>query len=471
MSGFPVMVSQNIFNAWAGNDPSNREIINKLVAPTDFSVSWTPSTRNKKQISVTKSQTQFQILIDDASASPTTLTLGSTRYTCQPTLSLVKIQHANLVPPSSVSPTQELIMTFRIENRQMKQSNPSSPDIILLCRPVILTASSDSSSQDSPFWTAVNNAAFHSRTESALYNPADNFTYDGETLLPMMTYETCIPTRLIGGTNATKEGATRIRVHVATQPLYIPSVTSGTGQCTTVSKFIVPVTRLVDIFGENGYTNVQFATGVSSGSNTYSAVSSQPSDYLTLSLPSSKNIGSWESMDQTSNSVLNMFEYLVPELFLGKTLAEISAMKSLPVAKSAKKAYKCYTIDPTRDIVDDQIMIDPTTGESLQDSMKQRILAESGGDPALAAALAGQAAQNTGILPGDIEAVILIIVSTLGGIALLAHFLYLIRLIYVKDYHNAQIHSIYFGVSLLILIGISAGISADVKKNPHNVPV
>jgi hypothetical protein len=175
-------------------------------------------------------------------------------------------------------------------------------------------------------------------------------------------------------------------------------------------------------------------------------------------------------MDQTSNSVLNMFEYLVPEVFLGKTLAEISALKSLPVAKSSKKAYKCYTIDPTRDIVDDQIMIDPTTGESLQDSMKQRILAESGGDPALAAALAGQATQNTGILPGDIEAVILIIVSTLGGIALLAHFLYLIRLIYVKDYHNAQIHSIYFGVSLLILIGISAGISAE-KKKPHNVPV
>jgi hypothetical protein len=471
MSGFPVIVSQNIFNPWPGNEPSNTEIINKLVVPTDFNISWSPSTGNKKQISVNKSQTYFQILIDDASASPTTLTLGSARYKCQPILSLLKIQHGNLVPPSSVSPSQELIMTFRIETRQMKQSNPSSPDIILLCRPVILTASSDSSSKDSPFWTAVNNAAFHSRTETALYNPADNFTYNGETLLPMMTYETCVPTRLIGGTNATKEGATRIRVHVATQPLYIPSVTSGTGQCTTVSKFILPVTRLVDIFGENGYTNVQFATGIANGSNTYSAVSSQPTDYLTLSLPSSKNIGSWESMDQTSNSVLTMFEYLVPEVFLGKSLAEISAVKSLPVAKSPKKAYKCYTIDPTRDIVDDQIMIDPTTGESLQDSMKQRILAESGGDPALAAALAGQAAHNTGILPGDIEAIILIIVSIFGGIALLAHFLYLIRLIYVKDYHNAQIHSMYFGVSLLILIGISAGMSTDIKKKPHKIPV
>jgi hypothetical protein len=459
-SGFPIKLSQNLFNPWPGGyNPSDPAVTKQLVVPTDFSVSWAPST--SLEVGVDNSLSQFKILGLDSVASATTLTLGAASYICQPSLTIVKIQHANLVPYSPA--TQELIMTFRITSAQTKQSNPSSPDIILLCRPIIL---SNDKTIGSEFWKAVNNAALNSRRVQTRYNTSENFTYgDGQPLLPMISYETCIPTRLIGGPNAPKDGSTRVRVHVVTQALSIPSDSNGSGKCSAVPKFIMPVHGLVNIFGQSGYTNVQFTNGVAANgsTNTYPAPTTPITDALAVSLPSANEVTTWQSATGTG-SVLQTFQYLVPEVFLGKSLSEISGMTKVPDAPSKKKAFKCYTIDPTKDVVDDQILIDPTTGQSLKDTMNQQALDASGGDPALAAALAGEAGKKTGLLPGDIEEIILIGFSSIGGVALLAHLTFIIRLFMIKNYHDAQIQLMCFILVFAFIFGISAAISVDVDK-------
>jgi hypothetical protein len=325
-SGFPLRISKNLFTTWDGGfDPSDPAITRQLVIPTDFSVSWAPeSTVN---ISVNHENAQFKIQGLDNIAYGTELVYGSARYSCQPILSVVRAQHKNLVP-ISVSATQEIIMTFLIKN---KESNPSSPDVILLCRPVILVGDTDIGT---PFWKAVNSAALNNNSAQVTnYNGAENFTYaDRQTLMPMITYETCMPTRLIGGSSGANptEGSIKIRVHVVTQALSIPSDTSGTGNCTRVSKFVMPITTpasgLKDIFNRNDYTNIQFADG---SATNYPPIPGILSDSLSLYLPSSPEITSWQS-PTGAGSVLQTLEYLVPDSFLGKSLSEISEISTIP---------------------------------------------------------------------------------------------------------------------------------------------
>ena len=454
-TGFPIRLSQNIFSPWAGGyNPSDPKVTKQLVVPTDFSISWAPKTQ--VEVSVDTSQEQFQINGLESANNNTTLVYGNANYYCQRTLSIVKIQHPNLKQGDDA--TQELIMTFRIKNAQEKKDNPSSPDIILLCRPVVLTTNPNSGSE---FWRTVNNSALENIKKITSYNAAENFTYDGTvanpTLLPMMTYETCIPTRLLSSTNAPKEGSTRVRVHVVTRPLNIVSDINGTGVCTRVSGFILPVNGLADIFGQVGYTKAQFTNGTASDgtTKTYPTPTTPIDDSLKVYLASPTVIGSWQSSSGIG-SVLQTFTYLTPEAFLGKSLSEIAAMSTNPAVPPIKKAFKCYTIDPRKDVVGDQILIDPTTGQTLTDTMRQEVLDSSGGDPALAAALAGNAIpKDGGILPGDIENIFLIIFSLFAGVALIAYAFYILRFFGVGNYREGSYHTLGFIVMFFIIFGIS----------------
>jgi len=462
-TGFPIRLSQNIFNPWAGGyNPSDPKVTNQLVVPTDFSISWGPKTQ--VEVSVDNSQNQFKINGLESANTATTLIYGSANYYCQRTLSIIKIQHANLTQAKDA--TQELIMAFRIKNAQEKKNNPSSPDIILLCRPVVLISNTNSGSE---FWRAVNNSVLKNNRVLTSYNAAENFTYDGSVanpiLLPMMTYETCIPTQLLSSTNPPKEGSTRIRVHVVTRPLNIASDDDGTGTCRRVLGFIMPINNLADIFGENKYTNAQFTNGTSADgtTKTYPAATTPLSDSLTVNLASPIEIGSWQSSSGIG-TVLQTFAYLVPETFMGKSLSEIAAMSTNPKGPSIKKAFKCYTIDPRKDVVGDQILIDPTTGQTLTDTMRQEVLDSSGGDPALAAALAGNAIPNDGILPGDIENTFLVIFSIIAGIALIAYAFYILRFFGVGNYKEGSYHTLGFFVMFFIIFGISYGSSVSSKR-------
>ena len=455
--GFPIKIQQNLFSPWAGNDPSDYSSVQKLIVPNDFSISWAPTT--SINVSAVNDATKFQISGLDPLSGNTTLQYGSATYKCSPFLSLVKIQHPTMSYDRSA--TQEVILAFQIQNKNL---NPSSPDIILICRPIVLTASNKN---QSGFWSSVNTSSKNNGSAVNVqdFNLSNLFAYDQDTLMPMVTYETCITTRLIGKDVQAAEGSLSIRVHVVPQALYIPSDSDGTEKCSNVSKYalITSGNGVLDVFSsvrDSRHTNVQFSTGKTDDgkSNNY-PFGNTPSDYLIPSVPTN-SIGQWEE-------VLHTFEFQVPEVFLGKSLDEIAKAKSLPKEATKKKAFKCYTIDPRKDIVGDQILVDPTTGESLADTMRQRNLDSAGGDPQLAAAMAGEAVGQTGILPGDIEQVVLIIIAVIGSLGLLAYAFYVIRVFTNKSETSMEDglkHLAGFFAILGVLIIVETYLSADSDK-------
>ncbi len=454
-TGFPLSLNRNIFDAGWGVDESTRK---KMVSPTDFNINWGVS-NPAMRISTLVDGEQFQINLPGDYASATTITYDSGRgsdlltYTSLPVLSITGIRHSTLVKNDD-NPTQEAIFPFIIDSSK-KQNNPTSPDIILLCRPLILSTGKSSSS----FWTAVNSsakAAAGRNERTGEVNLASVYTYGDadKTLLPMMTYETCIPTRFIGGPTQ-RLGSVLVRVHVVSNPLVIYSEETGTGLCRRVSKYIFPsiIKRLIS--SDLRSSDLQFSTGVGPGTSGYQ-------------FPTNTNTGQYQpttgpSPFTTWDQVTSKLEYLIPEALLGKSLASIANASTAPSTprSSGGRNFKCYTIDPQKDIVNGQINIDPTTGESLN----QLLDYQSGGDPALAAGLAGQAVGGAGILPGDVEYVLFIVITTICTISIVAYTFHVLTLFYegVKPERYAHVFL------LLGMIGVFIGLQvafAPKKKIP-----
>ena len=157
ITGFPIKVIQNIFNPWPGVSSSDGSI-NKLIGPIDFTVNWAPATT--VNISVTSTPTIFQINGLDSVANGTTLTYGKAIYNCSPIMSLIQSQHKNLAWGEPA--VQELIQAFQITNKSI---NPSAPDVILFCRPVIITSATWAVT---PFWKAVN-ASTKNKTPQSMF--------------------------------------------------------------------------------------------------------------------------------------------------------------------------------------------------------------------------------------------------------------------------------------------------------------
>jgi hypothetical protein len=433
--GFPMKLNQNIFDKWTGSADAN---IDKIIAPMDFSVAWAPSSNQSQPVKVTVSDS-FDIDIQNI-ANNTTLTLGEgVVYNCVSNLSLVQIQHGALSQDKSA--TQEVILSFTINN---KAANPSSPHVILFCRPVVLY---DGTNEGSSFWSKVNESA---KTGNAIANAMKAsdiqsiYAYNSNTMMPMITYDTCIATQLKGSGVSPLTGSLNVRVHVIPYTLYIPSVASGTGKCTNINKYIF-TSRIINIFNQSGYNTAQFNIGL----NTFPTNSN---NNLKALAPSSQ-ITTWSDIEQK-------FEYLVPEDFLGKSAADIAKMKSLPESSPRKKQYKCYTINPEKDIKNGQILVDPSTGESLDDAQKRALLDSAGGDASLALALAGGQAQNSGIQPGDVESIAMIVISTIGGILLLIYLYHIFNLFITSD-PGKWTHLLAFIGLFLILFSLAAYLSKD----------
>ena len=152
--------------------------------------------------------------------------------------------------------------------------------------------------------------------------------------------------------------------------------------------------------------------------------------------------------------VLQKFEILVPETLLGKSLADIAKAEEPPIRNSRNRGYKCYTIDPSTDIVNGQIMVDPTTGMSLQDAQKQEAINAAGGDVSIVNGSGG----SSGIMPGDIEHALTVILITLGSVILFAYLGYIMHMILYRDhgFHDSLPHILTFIVCLigLVLFGV-----------------
>lgn len=445
-TGFPLSLNRNVFDAGWGVDESTRK---KMVSPTDFNINWGVSNPGMRISTLVDGQ-QFQINIPADYANGTTITYDSGRgsdlltYTALPVVSITRIRHSTLVNMDG-SPTQEMIFPFIIDSSK-KQKNPTSPDIIILCRPLILSAGGSSSS----FWAAVNNSAkarAGRNEQTTEVNLSSIYTYGDadKTLLPMMTYETCIPTRFIGGPTQ-KLGSVLVRVHVVSNPLVIYSQESGTGQCMRVSKYIFPsaIKRLIP--SDLASNDLQFSTGVGPGTSGYQ----YPTNTANGQYEPTNGPSSFTTWDQVSSKLA----YLIPEALLGKSLASIANASTAPSSPRASggRNFKCYKIDPQKDIVNGQINVDPTTGESLSDLARE----QAGGDPSLEAGLAGHPVGAPGIMAGDIEYALFIIVTTISTISIVAYTFHIITLYYegVKPERHAHL------ILLVAMIGAFIGLEA-----------
>jgi hypothetical protein len=381
-TGFPLLLSQSIFSDWPATKNSQDQM-KKAIVPTDFTVSWGLPTQSAK-ISVTQTlaanglPSKFQIRGLDTITDNTTLTYGNANYVCSSVLSIVQNQHKNLNQGSDA--LYELILAFQIAN---KSENPSSPDIILLTRPIVFSQTNNSST----FLSAVDTAAAaKSGTATTSLNMSTLFGYNSSTLMPMVSYQTCLPVKLTNTSVSpynTITGSIRMRVNVVMNPLYVVPSENGLGLCSTVNKYtlVTEPRKLVDVFlynynnpvfgGVNANVFIQFKDGFGQDGFPTPLQPSNKKDYLVL-------------LGQTSRisvltELLNKIVVLIPDTLLGKSLAEIANSKTPPPVNPKKKRFKCYTIDPLKDVVGDQITIDPTTGESLVDTMKNNTTDANGG--------------------------------------------------------------------------------------------
>lgn len=362
-TGFPVTLAQSLYREWPATNDAQRQI-QSLTVPTDFSIQWLNNgIQGNANISVRYTTSSggvpgvFQISGFNPDGS--TITFGNAQYKCSGIISIVQNQHPTFCQDNSAQ--YEMILAFQITN---KSTNPSSPDIILLCRPIVFQSSG--SNPPNSFWNAVDTATFRNSPQGASIDLSRFFGYNSYMLMPIVTYQTCMPVKLLKAGGASY-ASLRIRVNVVTQPIYVFASENGLGKCSSIRKYTLVTTGNgpLDIFA-SGHNLIQFKDGTGTDAfpnqNTKSNLvpNAAPNPISALA------------------DVLQKFEILVPEAFLGKSLAEISNSPAPPRAKPKKKAYKCYTIDPSKDIVDGEIMVDPTTGQSVKDTVNQE-MRESGG--------------------------------------------------------------------------------------------
>jgi hypothetical protein len=442
IEGFPLTISQTLRSAWPGvalNDVYNK--IQKITVPNQYSVNWSNPTYGN-MINVVKPATPngvLQITGFDSYAQQTTLTYGGASYRCSYIMSIVQNQHRLLL--DNTNSNCEIILSFQITN---KNENPSSPHVILLCRPLIISPGKN----NLPLWSAIDTACSTSTPQSTTVNLSSIYTFNNSVLMPFISYQSCIPVKVI---ESDKENiqSLRIRVNVVMQPLYL--TLESVELNTSVTKYTLP-TNPAGIFSQGSLSEptIQFKDG----GGPYGFPIHKNTN-LKLSLPTIPI--------NDIDTVLKKIEVQVPEDFLGKSLNDISSATSIPPVISKKKSYKCYTIDPKKDIVNGEIMVDPTTGQNL-DSAKAQIYGNN------------NVPQGTnlelGIMPGDAEYALSVTVTVIGVIMLIAYLIFIVlkgREIYTigGNYGDFLLHVISFIIIFIILIIFGAFVEnpAKAKRN------
>jgi hypothetical protein len=444
VTGFPLNVSASASSLLS----KTNDKLQDLIVPTEFTVNWGQFLSNvsliiNKTSGTTAVPAVCQISGFSDLASQTTMVYGNARYSCSGVLSIVQNQHKNLNLNMGTQALYEVILAFQIQD---KSSNPSSPDIILLTRPIVFTTANDPAAANVPvFWTKVNKMM-----ESPTENPQTNldlatmFGYNSNTLMPMISYQSCLPVKLLNTSTASSfSGSLTMRVNIVINPIYVAATDTGLGRCSVVDKYtLVTNSGLIDIFGDSRAGDIiQFNTEFNSSGPVFPSSSAT---YLTLT----KSSYSITSMDDIAQKI----EIVVPDSLLGQSLAEIATATILPSNVSSKQVtntkFKCYSIDPKKDIVDGQIMIDPTTGQPLENTLEQESLARTGG-------IAIPPVPSSGISPGDIQEAIVITMIIIISTALYIYACYIVyNFIYNMDISGSTIiyHCLAFVCILIVLV-------------------
>lgn len=431
-TGFPMTLAQSLYNNWPAT-ANAQEKLQKLVVPTDFSFQWQNNGVQTCNISVRQTLNSaagpgvFQV--SGFNPDGYTIAYGPAIYQCSGVISIVQNQHPNFTQGGNAQ--YEMILAFQIKN---KNTNPSSPDIILLCRPLAF----QTSGSNTPFWRAVDAATTYGAAQNNIgIDLASFFGYNASLPMPMITYQTCLPTKLFNN-GQFSYGSLKVRVNVVPQPINVVATETGLGKCSSINKYTLVTSNNgpIDVFGRGNV--LQFRDGF--GSDLF------PTDISKTNLVP----GAAPTAISAFIDVLNKIQILVPEAFLGRSLADISNAQAPPPVGPRKKAFKCYTIDPTKDIVGDQIMVDPTTGQSLQDTQRRDTLDASGGDTSMVNGSGG----SSGIMPGDIEKVLTTIAITIGTLTLLAYLGFIIHMLLYRDngFHNSLPHILGFILCFIALV-------------------
>jgi hypothetical protein len=401
-TGFPVTLAQSLYKGWPATNDAQQQI-RSLTVPTDFSIQWLNNgIQANAAISVRHTVSSGDVpgvfQISGFNPDGSTITFGNAQYKCSGIISIVQNQHPTFCQDNFAQ--YEMILAFQIIN---KSTNPSSPDIILLCRPISFQSSG--SNPPNSFWNAVDTATFRNAPQTASIDLSTFFGYNSSMLMPIVTYQTCMPIKLLKTGGAASYGSLRIRVNVVTEPIRVFASENGLGKCSSIRKYTLVTTGNgpIDIFG---YNLIQFKDGT--GADAFPNQNTK------------SNLVPNEAPNPISalSDVLQKFEILVPEAFLGKSLAEIANSPKPQGPKKKKRQFKCYTIDPIKDIVDGEIMVDPTTGQSVNDTQKQDALDAAGGDISM---VGGGVNAGPGIMPGDVENVLTTTIIFFGTIALLSY--------------------------------------------------
>jgi hypothetical protein len=458
-TGFPINITPSISALLSKSyDTSNNQIQN-LIVPTEFTVDWGTSSTDA-QITVTQTSASgnnpaiCRISGLDSITAGASITYGNARYSCSNVLSIVANQHSKLNLISGKQAQYEVILAFQINN---KRDNPSSPDIILLTRPIVLTEAGDPAAANTPvFWSSVNalmsqlSSTISSKSQKIQLDMTKMFGYNSNTLMPMLSYQTCLPVKVINSLSnpAFFIGSLTMRVNIVINPIYIAATaTEGLQKCLAVTKYTL-VTKgggPLDIFTSNSF---QFNTGA----NTFIQFKDGfGSDGFPESGTVNNLVLSTSTSVTTTEELMKKIEIVVPDSLLGKSITDVSAASTLPVtAKPLNTRFKCYSIDPTSDIKNGQIMIDPTTGKTLTDTLQQQSSAASG--------FININAPTPGILPGDVEEGLVITVIVIFSIILSGYASFIIYNFLYQGIPPSSIwfHCFIFGLILFCLIGFSA---------------
>ena len=419
-NGFPLTLSQNLFNQWPGttNTDTVKKEISDLAIATDFAVHWypTPTTESvglgigvvgssranipsatEAERSQYRTVTDLQIFGMNTYLNGTTISYGDAIYTASNVISIVQNRHTNLniTPPSGELAQFEAILAFRIRDKATAISNPSHPHIILLCRPLIYS----STATNSPFWDAVDKAGGPTGTlvSNVKTDISSIFTNDQSILPRMISYRTCIPAKL---SNSETTGSVNIYVNVVTEPLRVNLTSSYL--TTILSDYKIPL-RIADLFGRpTSDSDVYFPKSYGGTGNSVPIFTPNPENLRLISRGS--NISDFNTAKQ---SIIVLYP---PEL-IGTGITS----QSPTISSTSKKPYKCYTVDPEKDIVDGQIMIDPLTGDTLESV--QRSNTQNG--------QINIQAGETGVMPGDIEYIITTALTVLGSLGLFIYILFI----------------------------------------------
>jgi hypothetical protein len=439
--GYPLQLSQSLYSSWLGITNVENEL-KKITVPSDITVSWGPI-QQSAAIRASVSDGAFTVSGFSIAASSTTLSLGNAAYMCSEILSISKSQHPHFC--KETGSLYEITLAFQILN---PTQNPTSPEFILLTRPIIFT---ESNWDSNPLWNAIDRAALNRSSESVNFNLKSLFAYESGSLLPAISYQTCLPVKLRNYQSGSPIGSVRFRVCVAMSPLYVNANTNGLGLCRNILKYtlITEPKRVIDIFpGVSNSTRFQFQDGY--GQDKFPV--NDNNNYVPLE-PGSR-ISSF-------SDILDKCQIIVPKEFVGRSITDLSSKTPpIPVSKG-KKQYTCYRIDPSKDIKDDQIIVDPQTGKPLSSTLKDSGLSETGANLNLDGSnIDTSSVDASGIKPGDVQFMVFILLTCLGSFILLSYFAFVVYTFMIKkDLGNGLLHTAGFITAFvsLILFGIFFG--------------